>query len=312
MVCHEFKGGIGTASRVIRADLGGYTVGALVQANYGKRAWLRIDGVRVGEAIPTSEVPSPWSDQAGGPRRHRQAPARSSSSSRRTRRCCPTSASAWPSAPASGSPASAAPAATRAATCSSPSPPAIASRRGWRTRRPGRARDLRRAGRRRRRHRPAVRRDHRVDRGGHRQRARRRTDRDRSGRHHGPCPAARPAARGHGRRTADEPVLRPVGRRRPTLERRPGRRSSPRNDEPSDLAGPDRGCTALPRRTSSVAAGSSSPRRTACVVGLRRLRAVETGRVRFLTDLFVDPEQPGRRHRPGRCSTRSTRDAGRG
>ncbi len=63
MICHEFKGGIGTASRVLGADVGAYTVGALVQANYGKRAWLRIDGMRVGEAIPVSEVPSPW-DQA--------------------------------------------------------------------------------------------------------------------------------------------------------------------------------------------------------------------------------------------------------
>src|SRR3954447_17333512 len=60
MICHEFKGGIGTASRAVDADVGGYTVGALVQANYGQRRWLRIDGVRVGEAIPTSEVPSPW------------------------------------------------------------------------------------------------------------------------------------------------------------------------------------------------------------------------------------------------------------
>jgi D-aminopeptidase len=63
MICHEFKGGIGTASRVIDAAVGGYTVGALVQANYGKRDWLRIDGVRVGEAIPVSEVPSPWDDR---------------------------------------------------------------------------------------------------------------------------------------------------------------------------------------------------------------------------------------------------------
>ncbi len=63
MVCHEFKGGIGTASRALDADIGGYTVGALVQANYGRRDWLRIDGVRVGEAIPTTEVPSPY-DQA--------------------------------------------------------------------------------------------------------------------------------------------------------------------------------------------------------------------------------------------------------
>jgi len=62
MICHEFKGGIGTASRVLEARAGGYMVGALVQANHGKRDWLRIDGVRVGEAIPVSEVPSPWDD----------------------------------------------------------------------------------------------------------------------------------------------------------------------------------------------------------------------------------------------------------
>jgi D-aminopeptidase len=63
MVCHEFKGGIGTSSRVISAEDGGYTVGALVQANYGKREWLRVDGVPVGEAIPVGEVPSPWDQQ---------------------------------------------------------------------------------------------------------------------------------------------------------------------------------------------------------------------------------------------------------
>jgi D-aminopeptidase len=56
MVCHEFKGGIGTASR--RA--GEWTVGVLVQANYGERALLRIDGVPVGAAITCDEVPSPW------------------------------------------------------------------------------------------------------------------------------------------------------------------------------------------------------------------------------------------------------------
>ncbi|HEX5038730.1 MAG TPA: P1 family peptidase [Candidatus Limnocylindria bacterium] len=59
MICHEFKGGIGTASR--RA--GEWSVGVLVQANYGSRDLLRIDGVPVGMAIPTSEVPSAW-DQA--------------------------------------------------------------------------------------------------------------------------------------------------------------------------------------------------------------------------------------------------------
>jgi D-aminopeptidase len=60
MICHEFKGGIGTASRVLSAETGGYVVGALVQANYGRREWLRVDGVRVGEAIGTDVVPSPW------------------------------------------------------------------------------------------------------------------------------------------------------------------------------------------------------------------------------------------------------------
>jgi D-aminopeptidase len=72
MVCHEFKGGIGTASRVIDAEAGGFTVGVLVQANYGKRDWLRIDGVRVGEAIPTSEVSSPY--EQVGRRRPRPSP----------------------------------------------------------------------------------------------------------------------------------------------------------------------------------------------------------------------------------------------
>jgi D-aminopeptidase len=60
MICHEFKGGIGTASRVVPEAAGGWTVGVLVQANYGRRGLLRIDGVPVGREIPVSEVPSPW------------------------------------------------------------------------------------------------------------------------------------------------------------------------------------------------------------------------------------------------------------
>src|SRR5207247_7321893 len=60
MVCHEFKGGIGTASRVVCDESGGFTVGVLVQANYGRRDWLRVDGVPVGEAIPIEHVPSPY------------------------------------------------------------------------------------------------------------------------------------------------------------------------------------------------------------------------------------------------------------
>jgi D-aminopeptidase len=62
MVCHEFKGGIGTASRVVDAASGGFTVGVLVQANYGRRELLRIDGVPVGEAIPLEAVPSPYAE----------------------------------------------------------------------------------------------------------------------------------------------------------------------------------------------------------------------------------------------------------
>ena len=60
MVCHEFKGGIGTASRLVPEAFGGWTVGVLVQANYGQRDLLRVDGVPVGEAIPVDEVPSPY------------------------------------------------------------------------------------------------------------------------------------------------------------------------------------------------------------------------------------------------------------
>ncbi|HXZ18442.1 MAG TPA: P1 family peptidase [Candidatus Acidoferrales bacterium] len=52
MICNEFKGGIGTASRVLSAKQGGFTVGVLVQCNYGGRANLRIAGVPVGKEIP--------------------------------------------------------------------------------------------------------------------------------------------------------------------------------------------------------------------------------------------------------------------
>jgi len=59
MICHDFKGGIGTASRVVPAASGGYIVGVLVQANHGRRERLQINGVPIGEAIPHSEVPIP-------------------------------------------------------------------------------------------------------------------------------------------------------------------------------------------------------------------------------------------------------------
>jgi D-aminopeptidase len=51
MICHGFKGGIGTSSRVIDKKLGGYTVGVLVQANYGSRPQLTIAGVPIGKEL---------------------------------------------------------------------------------------------------------------------------------------------------------------------------------------------------------------------------------------------------------------------
>jgi len=56
MVCNEFKGGIGTSSRVLDAKYGGYTVGVLVQCNYGWRSQLRIAGVPVGREIVDHKV----------------------------------------------------------------------------------------------------------------------------------------------------------------------------------------------------------------------------------------------------------------
>jgi len=61
MICNEFKGGIGSSSRVLDEKHGGYTVGVLVQCNYGDRSQLRIAGVPVGKEIP--ENPAYGRDQ---------------------------------------------------------------------------------------------------------------------------------------------------------------------------------------------------------------------------------------------------------
>ncbi len=52
MRCHQFKAGIGTASRVVEVDGARYAVGVLVQCNYGSRDLLRVAGVPVGREIP--------------------------------------------------------------------------------------------------------------------------------------------------------------------------------------------------------------------------------------------------------------------
>ncbi|EEX14351.1 peptidase, T4 family [Citreicella sp. SE45] len=56
MICYEFKGGTGTASRVIDVEGQGFTIGALVQANHGLRPWLTVAGRRVGEAMPEDRI----------------------------------------------------------------------------------------------------------------------------------------------------------------------------------------------------------------------------------------------------------------
>ncbi len=63
MICHEFKGGIGTASRRVPDEGGGWTVGALVQANYGSRSTLRVEGLPVGRVLTKERVPSPFDDE---------------------------------------------------------------------------------------------------------------------------------------------------------------------------------------------------------------------------------------------------------
>ncbi len=66
MICHDFKGGIGTASRLVDSQSGQYIVGVLVQANYGDRHLLRVDGVPVGREIGPEHTPLPWDESSQG------------------------------------------------------------------------------------------------------------------------------------------------------------------------------------------------------------------------------------------------------
>jgi len=84
MTCLGFKGGIGTASRRLPAQQGGYTVGVLVQCNFGSRRDLRIAGVPVGEEI-TDLQPCIANNEPDQPnaRRHCNAPAGTAGDDRR-------------------------------------------------------------------------------------------------------------------------------------------------------------------------------------------------------------------------------------
>ncbi len=71
MICYDFKGGIGTASRKLPTKIGGYTVGILAQTNFGWRPQLMIEGVPVGRELldyqlrPRREIADPPADPAG-------------------------------------------------------------------------------------------------------------------------------------------------------------------------------------------------------------------------------------------------------
>ena len=65
MICHEFKGGIGTSSRLVEpADS---VVGVLVQANHGRRSRFRVNGLPVGERLSESRVALPSSERTWPP-----------------------------------------------------------------------------------------------------------------------------------------------------------------------------------------------------------------------------------------------------
>jgi D-aminopeptidase len=66
MVCHGFKGGIGTSSRILRIPTGDFTVGALVQANHGIRERLVVNGVPLGAELGEEKIPVPCDSYALG------------------------------------------------------------------------------------------------------------------------------------------------------------------------------------------------------------------------------------------------------
>jgi D-aminopeptidase len=114
MVCFDWKGGIGTASRVVPEA--GATVGVLVLANFGSAPDLRVDGVPVGRLLPAPE------ELVSRPQ------AAASRSWRLTRRSPPSSSRGWPGAPGLASAARARSRTTAAARSSSRSPPPAAAR----------------------------------------------------------------------------------------------------------------------------------------------------------------------------------------
>ena len=172
MSCLGFKGGIGTASRLVPS---GHTVGVLVLTNFGVRERLTIDGVPVGRLLPAGD---------SGGRLPGSVPGRASRCWSRTGRSMRPRAPGWPGGPVSAWPAPDRPRITAAARYSWRSRPGCAAPRGDAAR-GCRAGDRGRA-------QPVLRRGGRGDRGGRDHEPARGADGDRPGRQHLGGPARRP------------------------------------------------------------------------------------------------------------------------
>ena len=66
MIAHGFKGGTGTSSRILDQSLGGYTVGVLVQANYGTRQFFTVAGIPLGREITDLRMTQGKADEGQG------------------------------------------------------------------------------------------------------------------------------------------------------------------------------------------------------------------------------------------------------
>jgi D-aminopeptidase len=67
MICHDFKGGIGTSSRIVETSSGQFILGVLVQANHGDRQNFRVDGIPVGQILDYNHTPNPFDETTSFP-----------------------------------------------------------------------------------------------------------------------------------------------------------------------------------------------------------------------------------------------------
>ena len=125
MSCLGYKGGIGTASRLLPS---GHTVGVLLLANFGERERLTIDGRPAGRLLPPPAAPG--AGPGAGPGKSQPRPAPASWWSSPTARWIPPDANGWPGEPVSAWPGPGRPGTMPAARSSSPWQPGCARRAG--------------------------------------------------------------------------------------------------------------------------------------------------------------------------------------